>query len=303
MPGSSVADLPLAVHSQHDIDTLDQAAHKLTTPCMAGQMVWRVWQPDAQQRVESAPVLLLHGGSGSWLHWCRNIVPLLQAGRCVIAPDLPGFGESAALGRRDDADAVPQWLDAGLVQLQAGLPPLEMAQGCDVVGFSFGGLIAGLLARQWPQQVRRLVLVGAPALYAGSTRQLDLKPWFHLHGAERASAQAYNLRSLMLARDASVDALALWINTNNLERDRMRQRRLARSDALGQALPSLQMPLWGLWGAEDPLVQGALDRIGPLLAQAPGFRGFSAIAGAGHWVQYEDAAAFNRTLLHMLATA
>ena len=40
-------------------------------------------------------MLLLHGGSGSWTHWLRNIQPLVDAGRQVLVPDLPGFGDSA----------------------------------------------------------------------------------------------------------------------------------------------------------------------------------------------------------------
>ena len=51
------------------------------------------------------PTVLLHGGSGSWNHWVRNIDALLASGRQVIAPDLPGFGDSA---RPDDvSDAIP----------------------------------------------------------------------------------------------------------------------------------------------------------------------------------------------------
>ncbi len=41
-------------------------------------------------------MVLLHGGSGSWTHWIRNIPMLLACGRQVWAQDLPGFGDSAS---------------------------------------------------------------------------------------------------------------------------------------------------------------------------------------------------------------
>ncbi|MDB5843914.1 MAG: hydrolase-like protein, partial [Polaromonas sp.] len=52
-------------------------------------MVWRCWG-------EGAPVVLLHGGSGSWTHWIRNIPTLVACSRQVWAPDLPGFADSAS---------------------------------------------------------------------------------------------------------------------------------------------------------------------------------------------------------------
>jgi pimeloyl-ACP methyl ester carboxylesterase len=65
---------------------LDAAATRMETPTGAGNMVWRSWG--------SGPVLvLLHGGSGSWRHWVRNI-EYFARDRRVIAPDLPGLGES-----------------------------------------------------------------------------------------------------------------------------------------------------------------------------------------------------------------
>src|SRR3546814_6277896 len=48
--------------------------------CGDGQMVWRLWG-------EGPPLVLLHGGSGSWTHWFRNIPALARRYR-VIAADL-----------------------------------------------------------------------------------------------------------------------------------------------------------------------------------------------------------------------
>jgi pimeloyl-ACP methyl ester carboxylesterase len=42
-----------------------------------------------------APLVLLHGGHGSWMHWLRN-VEALSAGRTLWLPDMPGFNDSDA---------------------------------------------------------------------------------------------------------------------------------------------------------------------------------------------------------------
>ena len=54
-----------------------------------GTMMWHVWG-----EAPGKPTLLLfHGGSGSWIHWIRNVLPLSQAYQ-VYAADLPGLGDS-----------------------------------------------------------------------------------------------------------------------------------------------------------------------------------------------------------------
>ncbi len=252
-------------------------------------MVWHVWG-------EGAPVVLLHGGAGSWSHWVRNIGPLVAAGRRVLVPDLPGFGDSARAPAARDADALPPWVEQGLNELIG-------TAACDVVGFSFGGMVAGLLAAQWPTRVRRLVLVGAPALAADPERRLGLKAWQHLaQGPERTAAIAHNLGQLMLAHEASVhDGLALTLHTVNLERDRMQRRALSKTDLLLRTLQQLGCPVFGIWGERDALYRGRLEIVGPALAQAPLFQSLATIPNAGHWVQYEAAAAFNAALLDALS--
>ena len=101
--------------------------------------------------------MLLHGGAGCWNHRVRNIRPLVAAGRQVSVPDLPGCGESAQPVGCTDADALPEPVEA---DLQAVLGDAA----CDLVGFSFGGMVAGFIAARFPRRVRRLVLVGAAGL-------------------------------------------------------------------------------------------------------------------------------------------
>lgn len=271
-------------------DALLAAATRHTTSCGAGDLVWHRWGPAG-----GAPVVLLHGGSGSWTHWLRNIAPLAAAGHAVWVPDMPGFGDSAAPPDGQDADVLPGWLEAGLQQL-AGTTPVAL------VGFSFGALVAGLWAQARPARVARLVLAGSPGLSAERLPPLDLRRWDALPpGPERLAVHRHNLLQLMLAHAASATPLAVALHAANVERDRLRQRRLMLTDAVAHLLPQLACPVHGIWGAQDVLYATRLPLIGQVLGTAPGFRNLVLVPDAGHWVAFEAAGAFNTALAVALA--
>lgn len=280
--------LPECIDTIDDLRALEAAAQRLETGCGDGTTVWHAWG-------EGPPLLLLHGGSGSWTHWARNIAALVGAGRRVFAPDLPGFGASAKPPRGSDADAVAPWIESGLAEL------LGDAR-CDIAAFSFGGIVASFLVADHPQRARQLVLVGAPALSVEPVSRLGLRSWAHLPaGPERDALHRHNLGRMMLARESSVSELAIRLHDENLVRDRMPRRRLANTDAVRLLLPRIDCPLAGIWGAEDVLYRGRMDLVGQALREAPGFASLALLPGAGHWVQFEDPSTFNRLLIDALA--
>jgi pimeloyl-ACP methyl ester carboxylesterase len=111
-----------------------------------------------------APLLLLHGGLGDasthW-RWCWNA---LADGYALYAPDLPGMGGMSAALDTPGYQALVDWTVALLDAL--GL------QQVAVVGNSFGGALARLLAANYPARVSRVLLVnggrvvGLPGLRA-----------------------------------------------------------------------------------------------------------------------------------------
>src|SRR5690606_36854862 len=140
-------------------------------------------------------------------------------------------GESARPPSGGDADALPE-------PVEAALDSLLGEASIDLVGFSFGSMVAAFIAAQFPARVRRLVLCGAPALGIRPAVPLVLKAWNHLPpGPEVDAIHLENLRRLMVSRPDSVDALALAIQKLNLPRDRMRMRRISRTDIVAQTLP------------------------------------------------------------------
>ncbi len=270
-------------------------ARRVQTPCGAegGHLVWHAWGGGAG--ADPVPLVLLHGGSGSWTHWLRNIEALVAAGREVWAPDLPGFGES---------DGVPGGLDADtmLAPLQAGLQTLFGNKACDLVGFSFGGMTAGMFTAAYPDAVRQLVLVGAPGLGVGDGRRARLLGWRHLESAQaREQAHRHNLQALMLHDPAAIDADTLALHANNVVRDRLPRRRLSQTEVLAQALGRVSCPVQAIYGVHDVLyVDRHADLQQVLERAAPRFAGLHWVADSGHWVQYEQPQRFDAQLLACL---
>jgi 2-hydroxy-6-oxonona-2,4-dienedioate hydrolase len=256
-------------------------------------MVWHTWG-QATRRPELAPLVLLHGGSGSWMHWLRNIPALVESGRWVLVPDLPGFGDSAVPAGGSDADALPEPMEQGLNMLVG-------SAACDLVGFSFGGMVAGFIAERFAARAARVVLVGAPGLGVALDKAIRLRAWRHITDAgERDAIHRHNLAALMLYREEAITELALRLHIANVLRDRMKGRSLARTDALAQSLARLKCPVYAVYGREDALYRGKLDLLQAALEKAPDFRGLALIEDAGHWVQFERAGAFDEALFAAL---
>lgn len=276
-----------------ELQDLAALAERRTTPCGAGQMLWHVW---GKAHPGVAPLVLLHGGSGSWTHWVRNIDPLVAAGRQVWVPDLPGFGGSDVPAKGTDGDAMVAPLNEGLLHLAQGQP-------VDLVGFSLGGMVAGMLLAAHPQLAQRLVLVGAPAMGVVPERQFELRAWRHLSDpAEQLEVHRHNLAALMLHDPQHIDGLALDLHVANMQHDRMPRRRLSSTDILARSLPRVPCPVHVIYGQHDALYRQYINRLeAAYAAVVPDLRGFTLIDGAGHWVQFEKPQAFDAALLAALA--
>lgn len=266
------------------------AATRHDTPCgAAGTVVWHEWGT-------GPALMLLHGGSGSWTHWIRNIECFVAAGYRVLAPDLPGSGDSAPPPDGEDADVIPRWLAMGLERF--GLA----AGGVRVIGFSFGSLVAALLARDYPQWVARLILVGPPVLPNQSAAAIGLRSWRDQpRGPLRDAVHRHNLLAFMLAHPESADALAVKLHGDNVERDRLTKRRLSRTSLMHDTMKSLAQPVDVIVGELDLLYRGRLDLVEDRLNQVPMLRSFTRFDQTGHWVPYESPERFNRCALDRLA--
>jgi len=283
--------VPGASNAPVEVQRLQAQAKRHTTPCGDGDLVWHTWgEPSPDQ----PPLVLLHGGSGSWTHWVRNIEDLVAAGRQVWIPDLPGFGDSALPPVGADADALVE-------PLYEGMRALWRPQPCDLVGFSFGGMVAGLLLADHPELARQLVVVGAPAMGVVPHRQFELKAWRHLPADQQPDVHRHNLAVLMLQDPSLIEGLALGLHVANVMRDRMPRRRLAHTDILARSLPKVACPVHAIYGRNDALYKRWIVELeAAFKAVVPDFRGLAFIPEAGHWVQFEQPRPFMAALLAAL---
>lgn len=270
------------------IARLDALAERHQTPCGAGGMVWRAWGA-------GAPLVLFHGASGAWTHWIRNIEPLARRFR-VWALDLPGFGDSDDCPEPQTADTLADVVAAGLDVLVP--PPARV----DFGGFSFGGIIAGLVAARLDARVRALVLIGAGGM--GFRRETPLPELVRApRGAPAAEVQAAhreNLRRLMFGDPAAADDLSVRIHADNLPRARFKSGSIPQSDVLLRALPGVTARLVGIWGERDAYGASFLHYGRDTLARFQPDLDFHVVPGAGHWLIYEAADRVNAALLEIL---
>ena len=266
-----------------------QGCRRFDTHCGDGVLVWRTWG-------EGRPVLLLHGGHGSWTHWLRNLSTLLESGHSVWAPDLPGMGESALPPDPWTPESLADILEAGLVRLLPG-------QAVDVVGFSFGGMLGGHLAARFPERVARLLLVGAAAMGMTSDEHIIMRNWRSVDDpVQRRAIHRHNLLAHMMFDPAKADSFVVGLQQINVENDRLRNRMVSRGDTLFQALKGVRCPIHGIWGANDELYRMGRDRLSAAM-QEIGAASMQFVEHCGHWVAYEQAEQFNAALLEILGTS
>lgn len=268
---------------------LDALSQRTESPCGTGSMVWRSWGNDRQN---APPLVMLHGGAGSWQHWVRNI-PVFSDARRVLAPDLPGLGESADPPAPADMPSI-----AAIVA--AGIDKLLGTQGqYDIVGFSFGASVGGHLALHHGTRVRSLTLLGAGGLVKPNT-PITLERVRGKTGDELMEAHRTNLGRSMIADKSRIDALALAIQDWNASRSRLNTPALITLRPLAVSLPQLRIPVNAIWGERDQINYYTLaDRIAALRVLLPGIEPHI-IPGTGHWAAYEAPEAFNAALAGFL---
>jgi pimeloyl-ACP methyl ester carboxylesterase len=101
------------------------------------------------------PAVFIHGLAGSWQNWLENL-PHFARNRRVIAMDLPGFGHSEMPAEKISISGYGRTIEALLDALDV--------EGAEIVGNSMGGFIGAEVAIQFPERVKRLVLVSAAGL-------------------------------------------------------------------------------------------------------------------------------------------
>ena len=204
-------------------------------------------------------VVLVHGFTGAKENWLP-LMRELRADHRVVAPDLPGWGESE---RHAGADYGPVAQAARLKAFLAALPraPGVPAKPALLVGHSMGGQIVGLLAARSPEAVGSLVLMDAAGVpfqanafgrkvLAGENpfqvrSRADLRRYLHIVFTDPPAVPWPADRALVQRRqrDAAFEQSVL---------DRIG--RGPEALLLARELPAIRVPVLLLWCRDDKVI-------------------------------------------------
>ncbi len=239
-----------------------------------------------------APIVLLHGGHGNWMHWLRNI-EALSARHTLWLPDMPGYLDSDAPPEpgpgQGPLDPLLEILIGTLDALVGPATPIGLG------GFSFGGLVASrLMARRG--HVERLALLGSGGHGTLGQLSVEMANWKAASNREEErAALMHNLGALMLHDPAAIDALAFEIHDISCHGTRFRSRDASLAGGLQAVIDTFAQPMLLIWGERDVTADAPM-LLPQLLAGHPNREGML-VEGAGHWVQYERAGEVNARLL------
>ena len=238
-------------------------------------------------------LLLLHGMAGSSQTWRSVIKPLSRRFR-VIAPDLPGHGESTK--PRSDYS-----LGAFAVLLRDLLDELGVTRAT-IIGHSLGGGVAMQFLYQHPDYAQRLILIGSGGLGpdVGLTLRLLSAPGAELIMPIIAPRQVLTAgdRVWSWLRKAGIEAPRgeeIWRSYSTFSDAPTRQAflRTLRSvvDYRGQAVSALnrlntktELPIMAIWGEKDAIIP--VKHAYAAQQARPDIR-LEVLAGVGHFPQVE----------------
>jgi pimeloyl-ACP methyl ester carboxylesterase len=241
----------------------------------------------------SPAILFLHGLGANSSSWTLQFEPLIAAGMRPLAPDMPGFGHSRYDGRGWSFKRVAANLAELLSELRIG--------SVHIVGLSMGGVIAQQFALDYPQLVRKLVLVSTFSVL----RPGNLSQWgYFLQRAVVVHTLGLKQQSEIVARrvfpDVGQEALRLMAAEQIASADPRAYRAAMRSLGLFNSqrrLKEIKVPTLVITGECDSTVSPVRQKL--LADGIPGARQV-VIPNAGHAVAIDQFEAFNLALLNFL---
>lgn len=200
-------------------------------------------RPDAPCRC----VALVHGMGDSAMTWDKTLLgsdgaSLPPAGTLLLAVDMPGTDGSAPAA------------DYG-IRAQSRVLRAALETRCPewtVAGNSLGGWISGWLAVDWPQGVRRLVLVNAAGLADPS--ELALKAARLLADPTIPEMKAFNIKAYGKPRTVPERAWPAVVASIRARPPRAILAALKLEDVLDARLKDVKADTTILWGSADAVL-------------------------------------------------
>jgi len=247
------------------------------------------------------PVIFLHGNSSTKAVWSHQIDLMRRHGRAVLAPDLPGHGESENSRTPQTTYSFP-----GYAAVIRALLDRFSWPAVDIVGWSLGGHI-GLELLATDPRVHSLLIVGTPparpcaealsqVFYTSDCMQLAGMGHF-----SETDAVTYGV-AMMGGREYLTPHLLA-----NIRRADGNARQFLFASALGgvgtdqrKSVETIDRPLCVVHGEQEPFVR--LDYLSSLSYRRLWNNRVQVIPGAGHAPHWQSPAAFNSILAGFMET-
>lgn len=237
-----------------------------------------------REQGEGSPVILIHGIPTNSLMW-REIIPRLAKNHRVIAPDMLNYGQSE---KPHSADVSINAQSCMIVKLMDALG----VRRADVVAHDIGGGVAQLIAVNYPEKVRKLVLMDSvcfdswpipefeplqkPEAESGMSLNdfVSMMRGFMPNGVYNKSAMTDEIIDLYLAPWSTEDGKrAFFRNLRRLNKE--------YTQAIADELQRLPHQTLVMWGDKDPFQK---PEYAPKLVKAIPNAELVWIKDAGHWL-------------------
>ncbi|MFN0096433.1 MAG: alpha/beta fold hydrolase [Dehalococcoidia bacterium] len=220
-----------------------------------------------------APLVVLHQSSGS-----LGMTPALESlskSATVYLFDMPGYGQSER----------PEWAREPrdiAVLMNAALEGLGLDK-VHLLGLGFGGFIAAEMATMDPSRLRSLILVGAAGLKPREGEIMDEMLMDHTEFIERGFRSKESFEAFFGGQpDKSVKEL--WDFSREMTA-RISWKPFMFSNKLPHHLKNVATPSLLIWGSADEAVPTVCaQQYHEVLSNSR----VELVAGAGHFVEYEE---------------
>lgn len=231
---------------------------------------------------EGPPVVVLHGWGGR-IESMWSTITCLRPNFRVIAIDLPGFGDSP----------VPPgvWGTADYAQFVVDLLGTLRIDRAHFLGHSFGAKTALYIAATHPEQVDKLIVVGASGLTSAPSPKVRMKRAVSktARAIGKLGPPGKKIRAAVYQRIASQD----YKDAGPMRPIMVK----VVNEDIGNQLPRIKSSTLLVWGTEDDAVPVNHARTMESLIPDSGLILFE---GAGHFAYLDEPARFCTIVKHFL---
>ena len=247
-------------------------------------------------REGDVPLLLIHGfpfDSRTWEAQAEGLTPQAR----LLAPDLPGFGDSPA-------STTPPSMKSYAEDCVALLDALDLMEPVVVGGLSMGGYAALAFAREFPERVAGLVLASTRAGADSAEGRAGRDQAMAAVEAQGVAALVEDLHPKLMAAATYQDQPEVAARLKEIMLGASPEGVIGALQAMRdrpdseELLANLDVPALVVHGEEDGLIPTAeAETMAAALPRAE----LARVAGAGHLPNMEQAAVFNEVLGRFLA--